>query len=99
LAQRSQEVKQPPDGKITCPVPRQRRYLGLWYPKNLSGVRLGEATRLDDAVDLKGQPSLHQCLLCVGQSQIGKHIPAAFDNLGLPGGFTFSLHFACGLFL
>jgi hypothetical protein len=35
----------------------------------------------------------------VGQSQIGKHIPAAFDNLVLPGGFTFSFHFDCGLCL
>jgi hypothetical protein len=99
LAQRSQEINQSAYGEITGPISRQRGYLGLRDAKNLSGFRLGEATRPDEAVDLQGQPRFHQLLFRVGQSKIGKHIAATFSDFGLPGGFMFGLHFGARLSL
>src|ERR1043166_2187785 len=40
-------------------------------------LRLRQAARLDDLVDLQGQARLQQLLLRVGQAEVGKHIAAA----------------------
>src|ERR1700682_826824 len=89
LAERGQKLDQPADGEIFGAVAYQRRDMRLFDAEELGHLRLGQAARLDDLVDLQREPGLQKLLLGIGQTETGKHVAASGrTNLGLALGIT-----------
>lgn len=75
LSERRQEFHQPPNREIAGAVAHQRGHVRLLDAQNLAGMRLGEAARLDDLVDLQRQLALSNSCSGFGRSRSAKKLP------------------------
>lgn len=62
-------------------------------PQHFGGLRLGEATLFDDAIDLERQFRLQQFLVSVWQTKVREHVTTAFGNALGSGSFRWGFSF------
>jgi hypothetical protein len=73
-----------PTEKIAGAVAHQRRDVRLLDAEDFARLRLRQAARLHDPVDLQREPRLEQFLFRIGQTEIGEHVAAALLDANFP---------------
>ena len=71
LAEGGEKGHQALDGEIAGAVAHQQRYLRLGNADDVAGLRLGQLTGLDDAVDVQGEARLELLLFGIREAKVG----------------------------
>jgi hypothetical protein len=90
LPKRGKEVHQTLDREYAGTIAHQGGHVGLLDAEDLSSLRLGKAARLDEAVNLQGQPRFQEFPLGIGKAEVGEYIPAT--HFRFDGPFAFGAH-------
>lgn len=81
LTEGGEKIHEALDGEGARPVAHQGGDAGLLDAEDLPGLRLGEATRLDEAVNLEREARFQEFLFRMGKPEIGENVPTALFEL------------------
>ncbi len=93
VAPQQQKAQQPFDGESREPHTHQRRYFGLVYSKNCSGVRLRQPPFVDNGNNFLRQLSFGQSFIRLRKAKIGKDVSRALYIIAFR-----HVHFSCAAF-